>query len=129
MVNIRYVDRDIPLEIPQSNIIFDVQPHDTPAVADFRQTIVDALEHPVGTPRLAEMVAAGNKVTLVVDDNTRVTPTREIVPIVLDTLNAGGIPDADIQAVIASGTHRAMTVEEKSAKYGGKFTSVSYPAK
>ena len=73
--------------------------------------------------RVAEMVQPGQKITLIVDDNTRITPTERIVPIVLDALNQAGIPDNDIHAVIASGTHRPMTAKEKIDKYGEALMS------
>jgi len=118
MVNIRYVDRDIPLEIPEKNILFDLEPRDVAPATDFGQKLQEAMAHPVGTPPLRDLVAPGQRVTLIIDDNTRITPTKIIVPVLLDELNQAGIPDSDIRAVIASGTHRPMTDEEKEAKYG-----------
>jgi len=117
-MKIRYVDRDIELDIPDKNIIFDLSPKDVPPIADIRQKLKEALATPIGTPPLPELVKPGQKVTLIIDDNTRITPTKQIVPVVLDELNKVGIPDNDIQAVIASGTHRPMTSQEKDEKYG-----------
>lgn len=118
MISIRYVNRDLALEIPTRNILFDLSPRDTPAVADIGACLRKALANPIGAQPLHASVQSGQKVVLIIDDNTRITPTRDIVPIVLDELNRAGIPDRDIQAVIASGTHRQMTEEEKQAKYG-----------
>ena len=123
MIDIRYVDRDISLNIPKKNIIFDLSPLDVPPAADLRQKLQAALAAPIGTPPLSEVVRPGQKVTLIIDDNTRITPTRQIVPVVLDELNRAGIPDADIRAVIASGTHRPMTPAEKEKKYGDPIMS------
>ena len=118
MPKIKYLDRELTLDIPAENIIFDVRPLDVPSVADWDGTLLEALAHPIGTPKLEELVRPGQRVVLIVDDNTRPTPVNRIVPVVLDELNRAGIPDSDIQAVIASGTHRAMTDAEKVAKYG-----------
>ncbi len=118
MIHVRYVDRDIPLNIPEQNIIFDLGPRSVPAAADPSQKIQEALTSPIGTPPLSEMVKPDIKITLIVDDNTRITPTKEIIPALLDELNRVGVPDRDIQAVISSGTHRPMTPEEKEEKYG-----------
>lgn len=118
MLKIRYIDRDLELDIPAGNMIYDVQPRDVLPAADWRQRLLDALADPIGTPGLAQMVRPGQRVTLIVDDNTRPTPVDRIVPVLLDVLNHIGIPDSDIQAVIASGTHRAMTDGEKTEKYG-----------
>ncbi|MEA3336139.1 MAG: nickel-dependent lactate racemase [Chloroflexota bacterium] len=123
MIGIRYVDRDIALNIPDKNIIFDLSPLDMPPAADLGRKLQEALAAPIGAPPLHEIVQPGQKVTLIIDDNTRITPTMQIVPVVLDTLNRIGIPDSDIQAVIASGTHRPMTAEEKDEKYGDPILS------
>jgi nickel-dependent lactate racemase len=123
MVDIRYVNCDIPLNIPKRNIIFDLSPRSVPPAADLRQKLREALANSIGTPPLHEMVKPGQKVTLLIDDNTRITPTKQIVPVVLDELNRAGIPDSDIQAVIASGTHRPMTTKEKEEKYGDPIMS------
>jgi nickel-dependent lactate racemase len=123
MVDIRYIDRDIPLNIPERNIIFDLSPRNVPPVTDFRRKLQEALSSPIGTLPLHEMVKPGQKVTLIIDDNTRITPTKQIVPVVLDELNRAGIPNSDIQAVIASGTHRPMTPKEKEEKYGAPVMS------
>ncbi len=118
MLKVRYIDCDLDVDIPADNLIFDVQPQDVPPAADWRQTLLDALAAPIGSPPLAELVQPGQQVTLIVDDNTRLTPVDRIAPVVLDELNRAGIPDSHIQAVIASGTHRLMTEQEKKTKYG-----------
>jgi nickel-dependent lactate racemase len=66
-------------------------------------------------------LAKGAKsVVLVADDNTRLTPADQIVPVLLDELNAAGIRDEQITVVIALGTHRFMTEREILAKFGAE---------
>ncbi|MGD9091306.1 MAG: nickel-dependent lactate racemase [Anaerolineales bacterium] len=120
---IPYVNRLLEVEIPEANLIFDVAPRDVPPVEDAEQTLRLALEKPIGTPALQEMVQPGNKVIIISDDNTRITPTQLIIPLLLDSLNNAGIPDKDIQIIISSGTHRAMTAEELDEKYGDPVMS------
>ena len=123
MLSIRYMDRDIQLSLPSRNIVFDLEPRDVPGAPDPGQTLRQALAAPIGTPPLRRMLTPGQKVVLIVDDNTRITPVQQILPIVLAELNQAGIPDADIRAVIASGTHRAMTQAEKVDKFGDALLS------
>ena len=118
ILSIPYVDRLLPVEIPERNLIFDVEPFAVPPASDFVGTLQRALAQPLGTPALGEIVRAGQKVVIVADDNTRITPVRRIIPVLLDTLNGCGIPDSDIKVVIASGTHRLMTDDEIAEKYG-----------
>jgi lactate racemase len=115
---IRYLDRQIPVDLPRRNIIFDLEPRDVPAATSYAETLRLALAAPVGAPPLGRLLSPGKQVVLIVDDNTRLTPTKQILPIVLEELNRAGIPDSDIRAVIASGTHRPMTEDEKVQKFG-----------
>jgi nickel-dependent lactate racemase len=120
---IPFIDRSLDLQIPTHNVIFDVAPLDVPPVPDFAQTICKALANPIGTPPLSELVKSGMKVLLISDDNTRVTPVNQIIPLLLEELNRAGIPDKDICIILASGTHRQMTADEIQAKYGQAITS------
>lgn len=52
------------------------------------------------------------------DDYTRPTPTRSILPLILDRLNEARISDDQIVIVVALGTHRPMIEEEFSQKFG-----------
>jgi len=122
-LKIPYIDRYLDIAIPERNLIFDVAPQDVPPAEDAEQTLRSALQNPIGTPKLQEIVRTGNKVIIISDDNTRITPTKMIIPILLDYLNKAGIPDSDIQIIISSGTHRAMTDEELDEKYGAPVMS------
>jgi nickel-dependent lactate racemase len=48
----------------------------------------------------------------VVNDHTRKTPTRQILPPVLDELNSAGVPDGAVRVIFGCGTHRDVTEEE-----------------
>ncbi len=118
MIEIPYVDRLLEVDIRPENLIFDQSPRDVPPAEDFDGVLRQALANPIGAPPLHEMVQPGDSIVVISDDNTRLTPTRRIVPVLLDALNEAGIPDRDIQIVISSGTHRPMTEEELEEKYG-----------
>jgi nickel-dependent lactate racemase len=117
-IGIPFIDQVIGIELPPANLLFDISPKDIPPVKDFKAAICQALQNPIGAPPLNELLQPGWKVTLVSDDNTRPTPVDRIMPIVLDVLNQSGIPDAQIEIIISSGTHRGMTQAELAAKYG-----------
>jgi len=122
-LGIPYVNRLLEVEIPDRNLIFDEAPRNVPPASDFQGTLRAALSHPIGTPRLQHLVRSGQKVIIISDDNTRLTPTKQIIPVLLDFLNQSGVPDRDIQIIIASGTHRAMTDAELDEKYGAPVMS------
>ena len=118
LTKIPYVDRTLVVDIPDHNLIFDVLPKDVPPAENFEETLRQALDNPIGTPPLGEMLKPGQKIIIISDDNTRITPSKQIIPVLLDTLNEAGIPDKNIQLIIAQGTHRPMTEEELEEKFG-----------
>jgi len=90
---------------------------------DLRQ----ALEHPVASPSLKDLVAAhhhgsGKKIFILCDDNTRPNiHTKIIHPLVLDYLREEcGVAQEDIRILIASGTHRPPTMLEIQDRILGK---------
>jgi nickel-dependent lactate racemase len=77
-----------------------------------------ALDEPIGAPRLEDLAKPGQKVALLVDDHTRKTPVRAILPLVLEQLEAARVKRTDISIVVALGSHRLMTPSELRAKLG-----------
>jgi len=107
------------LRIPAANLAWVVGPKDVPPVADLPEAIRAAIRSPIGAPTLPELVRQhGTRTVILVDDGTRSTPQHLILPILLDELNAAGVPDRDITILIALGTHRPMTEAECLARYG-----------
>ncbi|MEM0240863.1 MAG: nickel-dependent lactate racemase [Candidatus Nezhaarchaeales archaeon] len=93
------------------NIVYEVAPKDLPPIDEVSATR-EALRRPIASKPLCEIAKPGMKAVIVVDDVTRATPRRKIVPVILDELNNAGIPDSDIRVVIALGTHRYLRPEE-----------------
>ena len=89
-------------------------------VPDGPGVIRRALDAPIGTPRLEQMVKPGQKLAVVVDDVSRPTPARIILPHVFQELSKAGIPDEDVVLVMALGSHRPMTDREIADKIGKK---------
>jgi nickel-dependent lactate racemase len=107
------------LRVPESNLAWVVGPKDAPPVANLADAVRAAIHAPIGAPSLRELVTRhGTRTVILVDDGTRSTPQKDILPILLDELNAAGVPDRDITALVALGTHRTMSESECSARYG-----------
>lgn len=107
------------IEISEENLAWVEGPRQAAPLADVEAAIRDAIRNPIGSPTLAELVARHGKRTLIlVDDSTRSTPQKLILPILLDELNAAGVPDSEISGVVALGTHRWMSEEEIAARVG-----------
>jgi len=76
------------------------------------QLIEDALNHPIASPRLEELAKPEDRVLIIVNDQTRPGPNKEMAEAVVRRLNQCGIADEQIHILIATGTHRAPTDAE-----------------
>lgn len=117
-VTLPYGSEKIQVSIPSENLLGVFSPNDVDGVQDLNAEITRALRHPIGSAPLNELVQGKEKIILVADDNTRLTPTREIIPVILNELNAAGIADEQVTVIIALGTHRFMTEKEITEKFG-----------
>ncbi|MBR0315738.1 MAG: nickel-dependent lactate racemase [Synergistaceae bacterium] len=72
-----------------------------------------ALENPIGSPRLKDIIKAGEKIAIITSDVTRPMATWKVMPALLDELYAGGAKKEDITLVFALGSHRKQTDEER----------------
>jgi nickel-dependent lactate racemase len=92
-------------------------------IADETRAVYDALESPIGRAPLREIVHPGERVAIVVNDITRLTRTDLMLPPIVDTLNAAGVPDSDMFIVFALGIHRLQTDEERRLIVGDEIYS------
>lgn len=86
------------------------------------EIVREAMENPIGTPRLKDMVEGKNNIVVISSDHTRPVPSHVIMPLILEEIREGN-PDADITILVATGLHRATTKEELINKYGEKICS------
>ncbi len=93
----------------QAQVLTTAPPQEPP---DPIEEIRRALTNPIASPPLAEIVSPGERVVIVTSDITRYTGSELYLPVLIAELNHGGIPDQDIEIVIALGIHRKQTAEE-----------------
>ena len=75
--------------------------------------IGEAVDAPVDSPSLEEIVSSGESVLIVVSDATRASGSAQIVNLLVRRLIESGISPIDINIIFATGIHRAVTLEEK----------------
>ena len=80
--------------------------------------IRDALDHPIGSPRIEELARPGMEAVLLFDDLQRSTPAHLALPEMMDRLNRAGIPDSRIYGICAMGTHPVPTMAQLRKKVG-----------
>ena len=109
----------VEVEIPDNNVM-DVLHANLPDIPlDEQNTIKNALENPIGSPRLSEIVKPGEKVVIVTSDISRPMPSYKVLPAVLEEIKSAGVPNEDVSIVLALGSHRGHTDEEKKS-FAGK---------
>jgi len=91
---------------------------------DVLQMVRKALEAPLGTAPLNNLVSSSDRIAIIVDDWTRPTPVPEILQVLLPHLAINGIPREKVILVVALGTHVAMTKGELEARIGREAASL-----
>ncbi|WP_053360660.1 nickel-dependent lactate racemase [Bacillus sp. FJAT-27251] len=89
---------------------FVVEPNNLPGLEDDMGALKAALNSPIGTAPLKEMVKATDKVAIVISDITRPTPNHKLVPVLIEEL--GHVPLENFVIINGTGTHRDQTREE-----------------
>ena len=72
-----------------------------------------ALDAPIESPPLEEIISAGESVLIVVSDATRATASAQIVNLLIRRLIQFGVAPGDIAVIFATGIHRPVTQSEK----------------
>ena len=107
-----YDKTEVCARIPTRNFLGTIEPKEKLGVPDARAEILRALDEPIGSKPLNEIVRTGNRVAIVVDDVTRPAPSGVMVPPLLEKLNQLGVRDEDITIIFGCGTHRAVKPDE-----------------
>jgi lactate racemase len=114
-----YGKNHLPVRVAGDRLV----PRRADPVDDEAAVVRDALRNPIGTAPLRDIVHPGERVAIVVNDITRLTRTDLILPPVIETLNAAGVPDGDIFIVFALGIHRPQTEDERKLIVGEEIYS------
>lgn len=86
--------------------------------ADETETLIKAMDNPIGSQRLEELVNHDDRVLIVVNDHTRPGPSRIIAGEVIRRLRCAGLSREQIKFIVATGSHRAPTGDELNAILG-----------
>lgn len=112
------------IELPSDNLIDILLPEAAAETALPEDVEVRrALESPIGSPRLCDIVNPGERIAIVSSDITRPMPTARVMPALLDEIYRGGARPEDITLVFAIGSHRRHTEEERKALSGERAWS------
>ena len=109
------------LEIDDDRLAGVLSPaHDALSQADPADIVLDALQHPIGSPALCVLAKGKSRVLVITSDHTRPVPSRVTMPLLLTEIRAGN-PDAQIVILVATGMHRRTTQAELRQKLGDEI--------
>ncbi len=94
----------------------------TPGETSLGEKVRRALESPIYSPRLSDLVKEGERVCIVFSDITRSWQGTDIyLPLIVEELERGGVRPGDITLLSALGTHRPHSEEEKKSLTGSLY--------
>ena len=82
-----------------------------------------ALARSIEAPSLDQLARTKSRVAIAIDDLSRPTPAHRILPNVLKTLLAAGVPDDHIRIIVGLGSHTPLTEEQIAKKVGAEVAS------
>ena len=114
-VDLAYGSTGLTVRLPAAAAIITPRPRD--AAPDPLATLRAAIDNPVAGPRLRDLVRPGQRVAISVCDVTRPQPRPLMLQAIMEILD-GVIRPADVVVLIATGTHRGSTTQERRDMLG-----------
>lgn len=112
----------VSLDLPEQNILNIIKPNKFESLGTEKEIILNALENPIGSKRLKDLIKPNETVCIVISDITRAwQKMNRYLPYIAEELKAAGVKDDNIIFLSATGTHRRQTDEEHKILLGDKL--------
>lgn len=119
--NFGFYKDSVKFNVPDASIEAVLEPNKVNVDLTGADEVKRAMDNPIGSKRLKDIVKKGEKVAIITSDITRPMPSRIVLPVVVSELNSAGIQDSDITVVFAVGIHRSHTDEERKYLAGDEI--------
>jgi nickel-dependent lactate racemase len=117
-IEIPYSRKKLTLQLADDKVVGVRNPRPMQAAPDpdglLRESVASSFEE----QGLADKATPGATACIAITDRTRSTPNERIVPILLDQLNASGVPDARITVISGGGMHAPDSPEDLTNSVG-----------
>ena len=108
-MKLKYGSTSFPLNLPPERLAGVIQPSVPDSAASPEEIITTALD---ACQSAISSFRPGEKTVIITSDITRYTSSEVYLPMLVEQLNRQGIPDEDMEILIALGIHRAQTPHE-----------------
>jgi nickel-dependent lactate racemase len=119
-MNIRldYGRTGLDVRLPDDLAVSVLEPSKGTPLDDPTAAITSALAQPIGSKPLAELARGRRDAIVVISDKTRPVPYGIVLPPLLQSLESAGIARERIEILVATGLHRANSVDELTQMVG-----------
>jgi nickel-dependent lactate racemase len=121
-IEMPYGNGCVEIEVPDERVLSVLEPP-VKALQPAADVIDAALENPLGSSPLKEIVRKGERTTIVVPDVTRRCDAQTFLPLLLKTLSDSGIDDSDVMILFANGSHGPLTIAQQREVVGAEVYS------
>lgn len=134
LVTLKYGTEGLPVEIEETpGFVGVLAPSEPGPLADPSGAVAAGLADPIACAPLAALARGRRSACVVISDVTRPVPNPLLLPPLLETIEAAGIPRERILILVATGMHRASTEEERARLVGpevaGRYPVVDHLSK
>ncbi len=132
-VELAYGKSGLHVELPEGPRYQFLEAKSAAPLPDEQAALRAALSNPIGCAPLAELARGKKSAAISVCDITRPAPNRKTLPLIIEILEAAGIPSDGIVICIATGLHRIATPVELdeilSPQIAAKYRVFNHDAK
>ncbi|PKP56608.1 transcriptional regulator [Candidatus Atribacteria bacterium HGW-Atribacteria-1] len=119
-MELKYGKNIIKLPLEDKNILQVLNLKEQEVLSNPEEKLKNLLKNPIGSSSLKELIfqKKAQKILIIVNDITRPTPYKIILPPLLNELDKAGVNKEDIEFIIATGIHRDNSKEELGNIFG-----------
>ena len=124
-MKLKYGKEEVQLPLSDKNILQVLNLKEQEVLSNPEEKLKNLLKNPIGSSSLKELILQkrSQKILIIVNDITRPTPYKIILPPLLNELDEVGVNKEDIKFIIATGIHRDNYKEELSNIFGEDIIS------
>ncbi|HBH13735.1 MAG: hypothetical protein XD91_0023 [Clostridiales bacterium 38_11] len=115
---LKYNTEEISVCVPEKNYLATLMPNEVNIDLIDEEEVKRAMDNPIGSRRLKDIVFPGDRVAIVTSDISRPMPSYKVLPTVIEELKSAGVEEKDITIILALGIHRKHSEEERRRLVG-----------